>query len=186
MWAPAPAGRRLLALHLHQLCANTIWHMPSVLHLKLVLAEVVWVAAVQLWVGVKLGHSFTLQWLLVSGRQTWRKCLPMLLLVLEYREKGTVSIATGWLNSPGGTHTFIISLLIPESVLCWGAVPGDQMLYSIPVHSLSCWYCQCSCRPTIWTQIITDNNSVTVCSLGFLLQPGASSQREQSLGVVVS
>lgn len=52
-------------------------------------------AAVQLCVGVKLGHSFALESLLVRGRQAWRNCIPMLLLVLEYREKGTVSTATG-------------------------------------------------------------------------------------------
>lgn len=52
-------------------------------------------ATTQLCVDVKLGHAVTLECLLVSGRQTWRKCISVLLLVLEYREKGTISATTG-------------------------------------------------------------------------------------------
>lgn len=136
--------------------------MSSVLHLKLTLAEMVWVAAVHLCADVNLGHSFTLQWLLVSGRQTWRKYIPMLLLVLEYRKKETVSSATDWFNSPRGTHAFIISLFIPESVLCWRAVLGGQMICPLPVYSLSCWYCQCSCGPTSCPLIIAVGAAVLV------------------------
>lgn len=97
MWARASAGKRLLALKLHQLCGAWIQQKPAVLYLKLALAEVVWVAVMQLCVSIKLVLAFTLEWLLVNGKQTQRKCIPMFLLVLGYREKGAVSISMGWL-----------------------------------------------------------------------------------------